>query len=96
MNSKAWSNYQDPDDRESLVKEMEFIITNGKINREKIKTGKTRQRGITVGIIVYDDPSFASPQLYLCLLNGQVDQAYKELNLNDKTFWTDSFFNGKI
>jgi hypothetical protein len=93
MNSKAYSNYSDKSD---IVKEIDQIISNGVINREKFKTDKTRQVGINIGIMVWDDPGFSEPQLYLCLLNGQVDQAYKELNLKDKTLWKDEFFEGKF
>jgi hypothetical protein len=92
MNGKAWSNYAN---KSKIDGDLERIINTGKINRENIKNHKSVQSNMNVAIMTLDHTPGERPTFYLCLLNGDVDLPKKELHLEDKTFYQDSFYENK-
>ncbi len=94
MNGKTWSNYQETQ-RYKFEKDLEKIVNEGKITRENVKNHRNAKVKMNVAIYTYDDPGLPYPKFYLCLLNGQVDLPKKELHLEDKTFYQDSFYESK-
>ncbi len=87
VNTKAWSNYDDPSDIES---EIDMIVKTGRINREKFLTDETRRSEVNVAFMVYDNPELQgkNPLIYFCYLNDEVDEEHIQTELVENNFHT--------